>query len=63
MKTRQSGRGLSKRDQLRGLEKAIESKRTKPWLKDSMRRFAERLRKEIAAEERTARQNRRHSFF
>lgn len=57
------GNRLSKRDQLRGLEKAIQSKRTKPWLKESMRRFAEKLRKEIAEEDRASRQNGRHSSF
>ena len=37
--------------------------RTPPWLKDSMRRFARKLRDEIAAEDQSTHQNRRHSFF
>ena len=32
-------------------ESHIQSRRTPPWLKDSMRRFARKLRDEIAAED------------
>jgi hypothetical protein len=63
MKGGQRAHRLSKRQQLQGLEKAIESKRTPPWLKSSMRRFARKLRDEIAAEDHSAHQNGRHSFF
>jgi hypothetical protein len=57
------GNRLSKRQQLEGLEKAIRSKRTPRRLKDSMRRFARKLRDEIAVEDHSTHQNGRHSFF
>jgi len=63
MKARRRGHQLSKKQQLQRVEKAIESKRTPPWLKDSMRRFVRKLRDEIAAEDHSAHQNGRHSFF
>jgi hypothetical protein len=63
MKAGKRGRRLSKRQQLEGLEKAIQSRRTPPWLKEPMRRFARKLRDEIAAEDHSAHQNGRHSFF
>ena len=62
-KRKRQGNRLSKRQQLQGLEKAIESERTPVWLKKSMRRFAKKLREHIAAEDKSTRQNRRHSFF
>jgi hypothetical protein len=39
---------LNKNEQLRGITKALRSKRTPPWLKHSMRKYANRLRTEIA---------------
>jgi len=38
------GHRLSRSERLRGIEKALRSKRTPPWLKESMRRYAARLR-------------------
>jgi hypothetical protein len=63
MKAGKRGHRLSKRQQLEGLEKAIQSERTPERLKDSMRRFAKKLRDEIAAEDHPAHQNCRHSIF
>jgi hypothetical protein len=54
---------LSLEEQLKGVEKAIKSKRTKPWLKESMRRFARKLREQIAAESHSRPEKPRHSFF
>jgi hypothetical protein len=41
---------LNKNQKLRGIEKAVRSKRTPPWLKPSMKCFAKKLRQEIASE-------------
>lgn len=49
MSKTQKGHRLNKQQQLHGIEKALRSKRTPPWLKESMRRFANQLREEIAS--------------
>jgi len=52
MPNSKQGHRLSKNQQVRGIEKALRSRRTPPWLKSSMRRFADRLRNEVARQNR-----------
>jgi hypothetical protein len=46
-KEKMAGHRLTKNQQLQGVQKALRSKRTPPWLKPSMKEFAAQLRAEI----------------
>ena len=52
MSTSRQDHRLSKKQQLLGIEKTLRSRRTPRWLKKSMRRFADRLRDEVAGQNR-----------
>lgn len=38
---------LSKQDQIQGLRKAIQNRKTPPWLKPSMRRYLKKLERKV----------------
>jgi len=44
---------LTKREQARGLRKALKSRRTPRWLKPSIRRYLRRLEQDYRAEQRS----------
>jgi hypothetical protein len=48
----------TKEEQIRGLEKALRSRRTPSWLKPNMRRYLKKLKKKLEREKREKRKRR-----